>query len=106
MDKRASQQGSIPEVEEGEEEDEQNFDPQSPRANFSLFPLEHLLYCAECKEIRCPKCVVEDVLAWFCPSCQLEAGSSAVRGDGNRLVLFMDLVHEYTDLAIDVREIA
>ncbi|KAF2758002.1 dynactin Arp1 p62 subunit RO2 [Pseudovirgaria hyperparasitica] len=80
--KRASQlsAGSA----QDDDEDEQTFDPQSSRANYSLFPIEHLLYCADCKQIRCPRCVTEEVLCWFCPSCQLEAGSSAVRGDGNR----------------------
>ena len=65
-------------------EDEQAFSPHSPRANYALYPLDHLLYCDECDAVRCPRCWVEEVLYWYCPSCLFEVPSSAVRGDGNR----------------------
>jgi dynactin-4 len=67
-----------------EEDDEQTFDPQSPRANFSLYPLEHLLYCTECHQIRCARCTIEEVVCWYCPSCLFEVASSTVRSEGNR----------------------
>ncbi|KAI7682297.1 hypothetical protein KC353_g21706, partial [Hortaea werneckii] len=53
-------------------------------ANYALYPLDQLLYCDECDGIRCPKCVSEEVVNWYCPSCLFEVPSSAVRGDGNR----------------------
>ncbi|KAF2744797.1 hypothetical protein M011DRAFT_470106 [Sporormia fimetaria CBS 119925] len=67
-----------------EDEEERTFDPSNPRSNYSLFPLEHLLYCEDCRQIRCPRCVVEETLNWFCPSCLFEVPSSVVKSDGNR----------------------
>ena len=70
--------------EEEEEEQEKTFNPRSRRANFSLYPLEHLVYCEDCHLIKCPKCVVEEVACWFCPSCLFEVPSSAVKSEGSR----------------------
>lgn len=64
--KRLSQH-SQPEEEEG-----RTFDPRSSRANYALYPLENLLYCEDCHQIRCPRCVSEEVITWFCPSCLFE----------------------------------
>ena len=78
------------EEEEEEEEEEEGggtFNPRSPRANFSLFPPEHLLYCEECHEIKCPRCVMEEIVSWYCPNCLFETPSSTVRSEGNRWVL-------------------
>ena len=73
---------------EGEDEDEeQTFDPRSPRSNFSLYPPEQLLYCEECHQIKCPRCITEEIVSWYCPSCLFETPSSMVRSDGNRYVL-------------------
>lgn len=60
------------------------FNPKSPRANFSLFPIEHLLYCTECHQVRCPRCITEEVVCWYCPGCLFEVPSSTVRSEGNR----------------------
>ncbi|KAF1360873.1 hypothetical protein EJ07DRAFT_164994 [Lizonia empirigonia] len=68
----------------GPDEDERTFDPRSPRAPYALFPLEHLLYCEDCRQMRCPRCTVDETLAWFCPSCLFEVPSSVVKSDGNR----------------------
>lgn len=67
-----------------EEGEEKTFDPRSPRANYSLYPLEHLLYCEDCHEIRCPRCTIEEIVCWFCPSCLFEVPSSMVKSEGNR----------------------
>jgi dynactin-4 len=73
---------------EGEDEDEeQTFDPRSPRSNFSLYPPAQLLYCEECHQIKCPRCITEEIVSWYCPSCLFETPSSMVRSDGNRYVL-------------------
>ena len=66
------------------DEQEKSFDPASPRSAFSLYPLEQLMWCDECHDIRCPKCTAEEILAWFCPSCLFEASSSMVKSEGNR----------------------
>src|SRR5271170_3841868 len=64
--------------------DEKTFNPRHPRSNFSLFPPEHLLYCEECHDIKCPRCVTEEIISWYCPSCLFETPSSMVRSEGNR----------------------
>lgn len=70
-----------------DDEDEQTFDPRSPRSDFSLYPPEQLLYCEECHQIKCSRCITEEIVSWYCPSCLFETPSSMVRGDGNRYVL-------------------
>lgn len=66
------------------DEEEGTFNPKSLRANFSLFPIEHLLYCTECHQVRCPRCITEEVVCWYCPGCLFEVPSSTVRSEGNR----------------------
>ncbi|KAF4119320.1 dynactin 4 [Geosmithia morbida] len=65
-------------------DDDHTFDPRAPRSNYSLFPLEYLLYCEDCQEIRCPRCVNEEVVTYYCPNCLFEVPSSNLRSDGNR----------------------
>ena len=66
------------------QEEEKTFDPRHPRSAFSLFPPEHLLYCEECLDIKCPRCVTEEIICWYCPSCLFETPSSMVKSEGNR----------------------
>ncbi|KAH8701313.1 dynactin-like protein Arp1 p62 subunit RO2 [Phaeosphaeriaceae sp. PMI808] len=66
------------------DEEDSTFDPRNPRSHYALFPLEHLLYCEDCQQIRCRRCVVEETLNWYCPSCLFEVPSSVVKSDGNR----------------------
>ncbi|OAL29207.1 hypothetical protein AYO20_09260 [Fonsecaea nubica] len=58
---------------EGVQDGEETFDPRHPRSAFSLFPPEHLLYCEECHEIKCPRCVTEEINATYCPDCLFES---------------------------------
>ncbi|KAI1854897.1 hypothetical protein JX265_002536 [Neoarthrinium moseri] len=67
-----------------ESDDDHAFDPRSPRSNYSLYPIEHLLYCVDCNQIRCPRCVAEELVTIYCPSCLFEVGSSSVKTEGNR----------------------
>lgn len=71
---------------EDDEEEEKTFDPRAPRSNFSLYPPEQLLYCEDCHEIKCPRCITEEIVCWFCPNCLFETPSSSVRSEGNRYV--------------------
>ncbi|KAF4977414.1 hypothetical protein FZEAL_6059 [Fusarium zealandicum] len=64
--------------------DERTFDPRAPRSNYSLYPLEYLLYCEDCQQIRCPRCVNEEVVTYYCPNCLFEVPSSNLRSEGNR----------------------
>ena len=65
-------------------EDERTFDPRAPRSNYSLYPLEYLLFCEDCQQIRCPRCVTEETVTYYCPSCLFEVPSSNLRSEGNR----------------------
>lgn len=67
-----------------DEEEERTFDPQSPRSNFSLYPPEQLLYCEDCHQIKCPRCITEEIVCWYCPHCLFETPSSMVRSEDNR----------------------
>lgn len=67
-----------------EEDEEKTFDPQNPRSNFSLYPPEQLLYCEDCHQIKCPRCITEEIVCWYCPNCLFETPSSMVRSEGNR----------------------
>ncbi|KAK0259123.1 hypothetical protein LTS09_005947 [Friedmanniomyces endolithicus] len=64
--------------------EDSTFDPHDPRANYSLSPLDRLLFCDECEEIRCQRCYGEEIIHWYCPTCLFEVPSSGVRSDGNR----------------------
>ncbi|KAI1052523.1 hypothetical protein LB507_007684 [Fusarium sp. FIESC RH6] len=63
---------------------EHTFDPRDPRSNYSLYPLEYLLYCEDCQQIRCPRCVNEEIVTYYCPNCLFEVPSSNLRSEGNR----------------------
>ena len=63
---------------------EHTFDPHDLRANFSLYPLDHLLFCDECTDIKCERCWTEEILYWYCPNCLFEVPTSTVKSDGNR----------------------
>ena len=67
-----------------DDDDDGTFDPRSPRSNYSLYPLEYLLYCVDCHQIRCPRCVSEELVTVYCPSCLFEVASSSVKTEGNR----------------------
>ncbi len=69
-----------------DDDDDHAFDPRAYRSNFSLHPLEYLLYCDVCHQIRCPRCVSEEVVTIYCPSCLFEVGSSSLKTEGNRYV--------------------
>jgi dynactin-4 len=66
------------------DDDERTFDPRAPRSNYSLYPLEYLLYCEDCQQIRCPRCVNEEIVTYYCPNCLFEVPSSNLRSEGNR----------------------
>ena len=75
---------------------ESPFDFGQPRSNFSLFPPEHLLYCEECRVIKCPRCITEEQVCYFCTSCLFETPSTAAASEGFRSVPAMPLVRLLT----------
>lgn len=40
--------------------------------DFSLFPLSRLYFCEDCHQIRCPSCVQDEVISYYCPNCLFE----------------------------------
>jgi dynactin-4 len=66
------------------EDDDRAFDPRAPRSSFSLYPLEYLMYCEDCQQIRCPRCVTEEIVTYYCPNCLFEVPSSNLKSEGNR----------------------
>ncbi|CAG8983501.1 hypothetical protein HYALB_00004302 [Hymenoscyphus albidus] len=66
------------------DQDERTFDPRAPRSNYSLYPLEHLLYCEDCHQIRCPRCVLDEIVTHYCPNCLFEVPNSIVKSEGTR----------------------
>ncbi|KAK4443745.1 dynactin subunit 4 [Podospora aff. communis PSN243] len=64
--------------------DDRTFDPRAPRSNYSLYPLDYLNYCEDCQQIRCPRCVAEEIVTYFCPNCLFEVPSSNLKSEGNR----------------------
>jgi hypothetical protein len=83
--RRSKTAAADPDLDQWEEEGE-TFDPRSPRSAFSLFPLENLLFCEDCNQVRCPRCVQDEIACYFCPSCLFEVPSSTVKSEGNRYV--------------------
>ncbi|KAK0622353.1 dynactin subunit 4 [Immersiella caudata] len=67
-----------------DELDDRAFDPRAPRSNYSLYPLDYLNYCEDCQQIRCPRCVAEEIVTYFCPNCLFEVPSSNLKSEGNR----------------------
>lgn len=83
---RASEANSPTGAEPEPDEDDRTFDPRAPRSNYSLYPLEYLLYCEDCHQIRCPRCVAEEIVTYYCPNCLFEVPSSNLKSEGNRSV--------------------
>ncbi|KAL8770216.1 MAG: hypothetical protein Q9209_004058 [Squamulea sp. 1 TL-2023] len=67
-----------------DDEQERTFDPRSLRTSYSLYPLDHLMYCEDCQQIRCPRCTVEEIVCWYCPGCLFEIPTSQIKSEGNR----------------------
>ncbi|KAL2020018.1 hypothetical protein VTK56DRAFT_8921 [Thermocarpiscus australiensis] len=65
------------------DDEDRAFDPKAPRSNYSLYPLEYLLYCEDCHQIRCPRCVAEEIVTYYCPNCLFEVPSSNLKSEGN-----------------------
>lgn len=71
-------------IDEALEQEDSTFDPKHPRSAFSLHPPEHLFYCEDCQDLKCPRCVVEEIVCIYCPQCLFDAVPSSVKADGNR----------------------
>ena len=100
-----------PELDTNDEEQERTFDPRSTRTSYSLYPLEYLMYCEDCQQIRCPRCTTEEIVCWYCPGCLFEIPTTQIKSEGNRWVRIptackMHMKLMANSLLSDVKEIA
>ncbi|CAG8467689.1 7382_t:CDS:2 [Ambispora leptoticha] len=56
----------------------------SPRIHHSTFPLSKLYICEDCHQIRCPRCVQEEIICYYCPNCLFEVPTASVKSERNR----------------------
>ena len=59
-------------------------DAYSPRTVFSTFALSKLYFCEDCHQIRCPRCVQEEIVCYYCPNCLFEVPTASVKSERNR----------------------
>ncbi|KAI8873022.1 dynactin p62 [Ramicandelaber brevisporus] len=60
------------------------FEPRSKQLAFNAHPLSHLLYCEECHAVRCNRCTISEIAAYYCTSCLFETPSASVLTEKNR----------------------
>jgi dynactin-4 len=44
----------------------------STQASNYLYPLSRLYFCEDCHQIRCPSCVQDEIVSYYCPNCLFE----------------------------------
>lgn len=47
----------------------------SRKASNYLYPLSRLYFCEDCHQIRCPSCVQDEIMSYYCPNCLFEVKS-------------------------------
>lgn len=66
------------------EKEEETFNIYSPGIHFSTFPISKLYFCDDCHQIRCPRCVQEEIVCYYCPNCLFEVPTASVKSERNR----------------------
>ncbi|KAG9290787.1 hypothetical protein G9A89_011750 [Geosiphon pyriformis] len=56
----------------------------SPRIQHSTFSITKLYFCEDCHQIRCPRCVQEEIVCYYCPNCLFEVPTASVKSERNR----------------------
>ncbi|KAL1921790.1 uncharacterized protein VTP21DRAFT_10432 [Calcarisporiella thermophila] len=59
-------------------------DISSPQTLFSLHELNDLYFCEDCHQLRCPRCVQEEIVCYYCPNCLFEVPTASLKGERNR----------------------
>ncbi|CAJ0758009.1 12234_t:CDS:2 [Entrophospora sp. SA101] len=54
------------------------FNINSPRFHFTTFNISKLYFCDDCHQIRCPRCVQEEIVCYYCPNCLFEVPTATV----------------------------
>ncbi|KAI8338322.1 dynactin p62 family-domain-containing protein [Choanephora cucurbitarum] len=56
----------------------------SNQATNYLYPLSRLYFCEDCHQIRCPSCVQDEIVSYYCPNCLFEVPTASVKSEKNR----------------------
>ncbi|KAI8150326.1 dynactin p62 family-domain-containing protein [Fennellomyces sp. T-0311] len=56
----------------------------SAQASNYLYPLSRLYFCEDCHHIRCPSCVQDEIVSYYCPNCLFEVPTASVKSEKNR----------------------
>lgn len=56
----------------------------STQATNYLYPLSRLYFCEDCHQIRCPSCVQDEIVSYYCPNCLFEVPTASVKSEKNR----------------------
>ncbi|KAI8816724.1 dynactin p62 family-domain-containing protein [Fimicolochytrium jonesii] len=59
-------------------------DPPHSAEYLELFPISRLYFCDQCHHSMCPKCIVEEIVSYYCPNCLFEVPTASVKGEKNR----------------------
>ncbi|KAJ1981990.1 hypothetical protein H4R35_000487 [Dimargaris xerosporica] len=59
-------------------------DPQSTALLHHTHPLCNLYFCDDCLQVRCGRCVFDEITSYFCPNCLFEVPSASVKAEKNR----------------------
>ncbi|KAJ1972286.1 hypothetical protein H4R34_005458 [Dimargaris verticillata] len=59
-------------------------DPQSMALLHHTHPLCNLYFCDDCLQVRCGRCVFDEITSYFCPNCLFEVPSASVKAEKNR----------------------
>ncbi|ORX52689.1 dynactin p62 [Hesseltinella vesiculosa] len=49
-----------------------------------LYPLSRLYFCEDCHDIKCPSCVQDEIISYYCPNCLFEVPTASVKSEKNR----------------------
>ncbi|KAI7905113.1 dynactin p62 family-domain-containing protein [Cokeromyces recurvatus] len=56
----------------------------SKQASNYIYPLSRLYFCEDCHQIRCPSCVQDEIVSYYCPNCLFEVPTASVKSEKNR----------------------
>lgn len=57
----------------------------SNQASNYLYPLSRLYFCEDCHQIRCPSCVQDEIVSYYCPNCLFEVKVTSAASRSNPL---------------------
>lgn len=46
--------------------------------------LSRLYFCDSCDEVRCPKCVQDEIVCYYCPNCLFDVPTASVKSEKHK----------------------